>query len=337
MSSSITDLLKIELTLEYESVLTAEHEVESFLLFTQDIPTGNLGFIDSRAATVDVSIRDNEYTIHQSPTLLSSSRAGGTTGAVLWKITPLFAEWISNPTNPLWKTSFLTQDSIVTELGCGISALIPLTLAPSIQHYIATDQEYVRRYFRTNLDENANATSKSKGKSKGAAKNKSKKQGSTKGASASASAVSNLTSNSNIIFTTLDWELDQPALLKQCIQESSDDDDDDDDKGFDLLLSCDCIYNDALITPLVSTCAEICRLRPVYTSTAETERQGSKPTVCIVAQQQRAPEVFESWLRETLREFRVWRISDEVLGDGLKGWKWIFGAFTSGQGEVNAA
>ncbi|KAJ6032202.1 hypothetical protein N7540_002934 [Penicillium herquei] len=308
MSSSITDLLKIG-----EEVTDAEEE--SFLLFTQDIPTGNLGFIDSRAATVDVSIRDNEYTIHQSPTLLSSSRAGGTTGAVLWKITPLFAEWISNPTNPLWKTSFLTQDSIVTELGCGISALIPLTLAPSIQHYIATDQEYVRRYFRTNLDENSNITSKSMGKSKAGTKNKSKKQGSMKGASASASAVSNLTSNPNITFTTLDWELDQPALLKQCIQECSGDD----DKGFDLLLSCDCIYNDALITPLVSTCAEICRLRPAYTPSAERENQALKPTVCIVAQQQRAPEVFESWLRETLREFRVWRISDEVLGNGLKG------------------
>ncbi|KAJ5711436.1 hypothetical protein N7488_005592 [Penicillium malachiteum] len=309
MSPSITDLLKIG-----EEVTDAEEE--SFLLFTQDIPTGNLGFIDSRAATVDVSIRDNEYTIHQSPTLLSSSRAGGTTGAVLWKITPLFAEWISNPKNPLWTTSFLTQDSIVTELGCGISALIPLTLSPSIQHYIATDQEYVRRYFRTNLDENANISSKSKGKSKTSSgtKNKSKKQGSTKGASASASAVSNLTSNSNITFTTLDWELDQPALLKQCIQDSSEE-----DRGFDLLLSCDCIYNDALITPLVSTCAEICRLRPVYTDSGETEDQGLKPTVCIVAQQQRAPEVFESWLRETLREFRVWRISDEVLGDGLKG------------------
>ncbi|KAJ5738897.1 hypothetical protein N7493_002052 [Penicillium malachiteum] len=310
MSPSITDLLKIG-----EEVTDAEEE--SFLLFTQDIPTGNLGFIDSRAATVDVSIRDNEYTIHQSPTLLSSSRAGGTTGAgnPVENHTPLRRLDLKSQ-NPLWTTSFLTQDSIVTELGCGISALIPLTISPSIQHYIATDQEYVRRYFRTNLDENANIT-KSKGKSKTSTgtKNKSKKQGSTKGASASASAVSNLTPNSNITFTTLDWELDQPALLKQCIQESENDE----DKGFDLLLSCDCIYNDALITPLVSTCADICRLRPVYTSSGEAECQGLKPTVCIVAQQQRAPEVFETWLRETLREFRVWRISDEVLGDGLKG------------------
>lgn len=54
---------------------------EAFLLFAQDIPSANLGFVDSRAATVDLVIGEHEYCIHQSPTLLSSSRAGGTTGA----------------------------------------------------------------------------------------------------------------------------------------------------------------------------------------------------------------------------------------------------------------
>jgi hypothetical protein len=51
----------------------------------------NLGFIDSRAASVDVSVADRDYTIHQSPTVLSSSRAGGTTGAgrfFLFTLTP---------------------------------------------------------------------------------------------------------------------------------------------------------------------------------------------------------------------------------------------------------
>lgn len=55
--------------------------LEAFLLFSQDIPTTNLGFVNSRATTLDLTIRGNEYTIHQSPTILSSSRAGGTTGA----------------------------------------------------------------------------------------------------------------------------------------------------------------------------------------------------------------------------------------------------------------
>src|SRR4051812_44360324 len=58
-----------------------KHTTESFLLFAQDIPTNNLGMIDSRAQSVEVSIHGNEYTIHQSPALLSGHRAGGTTGA----------------------------------------------------------------------------------------------------------------------------------------------------------------------------------------------------------------------------------------------------------------
>lgn len=51
------------------------------MLYSQPIPSMNLGFVDSRAASVDVSVADRDYTIHQSPTVLSSSRAGGTTGA----------------------------------------------------------------------------------------------------------------------------------------------------------------------------------------------------------------------------------------------------------------
>ncbi|KAJ5233049.1 hypothetical protein N7468_006005 [Penicillium chermesinum] len=299
-----------------EEVLDAEEE--AFLLFSQDIPTANLGFVDSRATEVEVAIRDVEYTIHQSPTLLASSRAGGTTGAVVaspgalrpirsrpnmiqscGKSPPLFAQWISSPSNPLWKHSLLSSDSTVAELGCGISALVALTLAPSVQHYIATDQEYVRRLFRTNLEANTSApASASKPKSKSKSKVK-------------ASAPSAL----NITFTTLDWELDQPGLLKSCIEGSQSTSE---DLGFDLLISCDCIYNEALVPPFVRTCAELCRLRPVYHDT-QADGAGAQPTICVVAQQQRSPEVFETWLRETLRYFRVWRLNDEVLGDELKG------------------
>lgn len=57
------------------------NNIESFLLFSQDIPSTNLGFVDPRAPVVDVTVRDRDYEIQQSPTLLSSSRAGGTTGA----------------------------------------------------------------------------------------------------------------------------------------------------------------------------------------------------------------------------------------------------------------
>jgi len=56
-------------------------EEEAFLLFTQPIPSQNLGFVDSKASTLELTIGDRDLTIHQSPTILSSSRGGGTTGA----------------------------------------------------------------------------------------------------------------------------------------------------------------------------------------------------------------------------------------------------------------
>ncbi|PYH89639.1 hypothetical protein BO71DRAFT_487759 [Aspergillus ellipticus CBS 707.79] len=300
-------------------------EEESFLLFSQDIPSANLGFVDSRATTIDLTIHDTDYTIHQSPTLLSSSRAGGTTGAVLWKITPLIAEWLlSNTQNPLWTHSLLTPSSTIVELGCGISALNALALAPKIAHYIATDQEYVYRLFRQNLDANG-GTQQQQQKSAGKQQQKDKGKKKQKGGGGAEAQT-----QSNIIFTGLDWELDVAGSLKEGvgIDTSGDTDrgggdgdwDGEEDKGFDVVLSCDCIYNDALVAPLVRTCADLCRLRPVYRDGEEKEQRGRgrKPTVCVIAQQQRSPEVFEAWLQETMRVFRVWRVSDEMLGEKLK-------------------
>ncbi|PIG85147.1 hypothetical protein AARAC_011850 [Aspergillus arachidicola] len=249
-------------------------EEECFLLFAQDIPSANLGFVDSRATSVDVTIHGQDYTINQSPTLLSSSRAGGTTGAVL-------------------------------ELGCGISGLIALALSPKITHYIATDQEYVHRLLRSNLESNAPSQHP---KSKAGSHRKPSKHGPNNNNNKTAQK-----STPNITFTTLDWETDDPALLKDSIA-TNDGNTRREDRGFDVLISCDCIYNEALIAPFVRTCADVCRLRAVYGPEKELGDEEMRPTVCVIAQQQRSPEVFEAWLRETMRVFRVWRVGDEVLG-----------------------
>jgi hypothetical protein len=55
--------------------------VETFLVFSQDIPSNSLGFVDSKATSLDFSIGGHDYEVRQSPTLLSSNRKGGTTGA----------------------------------------------------------------------------------------------------------------------------------------------------------------------------------------------------------------------------------------------------------------
>jgi hypothetical protein len=51
------------------------------LLFSQSIPSQNLGFVDSRATSIEIAVGGRDLTIRQSPTILSSTRDGGTTGA----------------------------------------------------------------------------------------------------------------------------------------------------------------------------------------------------------------------------------------------------------------
>jgi len=267
-------------------------EEESFLLFSQSIPSQNLGFVDSKATLLELTINGRDLTIHQSPTILSSNRGGGTTGAVVWKITPLFASWITS-SNLLFKHGVLDSSSTVLELGCGISGIIGLSLAPLIYSYVLTDQEYVLKLLHQNLAENQQDTSSS---NKGRKSNAKPKRG-------SAPAIQQK-EGSNITATSLDWETDEvtPSLAGS---ESK--------RSIDAVIACDCIYNDALIEPLVQTCIDVCKLRK-----SEDNGEGNEPTVCIVAQQLRSAEVFEGWLKAFHKAFRVWRVPDGELVDGLK-------------------
>ena len=207
-------------------------------------------------------------------------------------------------TNPLWTRHVLGGDEAVIELGCGISGLVALTLAPLVRKYVATDQEYVRRFFRQNIEENRHTIATTSSLKKGGASKKVRAAvGSTKRGGKETS------SNSNIDFIPLDWEVDVPsdATLHN-------NNDSNGESGFDLLISCDCIYNEALIPSFVRTCADICLLRSdainKNNDRGEQEDTTTKknPTIAIIAQQQRSPDVFEVWLKETLKFFRVWRI-----------------------------
>ncbi|TVY43798.1 Diaminohydroxyphosphoribosylamino-pyrimidine deaminase [Lachnellula occidentalis] len=266
-------------------------EEEAFLLFTQSIPSQNLGFVDSKASTLELTIGDRDLTIHQSPTILSSNRGGGTTGAVVWKITPLFASWITTSTNPFVKHGILDSNSAVLELGCGISGIIGLTLGPYVASYVLTDQDYVMKLLNQNLAGNCQDTSTSA--SKGRKSNAKPKRGST--------SVNVAQNASKITARHLDWETDEvtASLLGS--------------GSFDAVIACDCIYNDALIQPLVQTCIDACQLK-----LSDTANQKECPTVCIVAQQLRSAEVFEAWLKAFSKAFRVWRLPDEELIHGLK-------------------
>lgn len=243
------------------------------------------------------------------------------------------------------------------ELGCGISGLLALSLAPSIRHYIATDQEYVQRILKENLEENINTapTSGSASRQPSSRNTNSQRRSRKQGGPAkhqhsshshSPSPLRNGRSRNqpdsgsvgNITFVPLDWETDSPETLRRAVHNDisstgsphpsrsssrtrNSQDRGDRDVGFDLVLACDCIYNDALVAPFVKTCADICRLRPAFADETQRDRErggdGRRPTLCIIAQQLRSHEVFEEWVREALMEFRVWRLPDEVIGKQL--------------------
>lgn len=266
----------------------ADPEEETFLLFSQSIPSQNLGFIDAKATSLELSVSDNDLTITQSPGLLSSNRAGGTTGAVVWKITPLIAEWITLNDNVLFKHGVLDLDSQVLELGCGISGIVPIVLSSKIARYIATDQDYVSKLLKQNIEGNLP-------KQKPSTKQK------AVGKSSAASVTRDQQSNIDII--ALDWETSSVSNLSALIGTGSGCK----AQGINVVLACDCIYNEALIEPFVRTCVDLCQPAPANT-----------PTVCVIAQQLRSDLVFQAWLSAFHVVFRVWRVPDEFLIEGLR-------------------
>ncbi|KAI1207086.1 uncharacterized protein F4807DRAFT_213362 [Annulohypoxylon truncatum] len=261
-------------------------EEETFLLFSQHIPSQNLGFVDPKSTTLDINVAGKDYVIHQSPTILN--RPGSTTGAVVWKITPLVADWLARSDNLLWTSGILSPSSNVLELGCGISGLVGLVLAPLLSRYTLTDQSYVARLVEKNIDENSHLQTSSKPST-----TSHKRKG----------RPTVVQSKTELRFLALDWELDEVTSSLTG---------DDKAKSFDVVIACDCIYNDTLIQPLVQTCADVCGLR------SADENATDKPAVCLVAQQLRDPEIFEGWIKEFSRYFRVWRVPDNALTEELR-------------------
>lgn len=147
------------------------------------------------------------------------------------------------------------------------------------------------KLLRQNLSENASVVKKLSGNRKGGSKSKKDASSSSGGAKAQELL------DDKIRALPLDWETDEVANVVGS------------GESFDAVIACDCIYNDALIAPLVATCVDACKLR---------KKGDGEPTVCIVGQQLRSDEVFEGWLREFSRSFRAYRAPDEMLVEGLK-------------------
>lgn len=110
----------------------------------------------------------------------------------------------------------------------------------------------------------------------------------------------------NLNFLTLDWEIDSALSLQSLLADSK-------RMGhctLDVVLACDCVYNESLVAPFVKTCAELCQV--------DEAKPSKQPKICIIAQQLRSPHVFEAWLTSFIESFRVWRVPDALLSDDLK-------------------
>lgn len=207
---------------------------------------------------------------------------------VLWRISPLFVDWMASSNNFILKSGFINPGSTVLELGCGISGLVAMNIAPRVRRYIATDQEYVFKTLRHNLDINVEVPKVPSGP-------KSRKRPKAPNTA--------LKEHRNIETLALDWESSSLQDLAQVLGITA-------TRGsLDMVVACDCVYNETLVDPLVRTCAELCQI---------SIKDCSKPTICVIAQQLRSYSVFEAWLLAFHKLFRVWRVPDELLTPGLR-------------------
>lgn len=204
----------------------------------------------------------------------------------------MFADWIAGKSNVFFETGTLGPSSTVLELGCGVSGIVALAMSKQVARFIATDQEYVFKMLKSNLNENAIRLKSGINITQRRAKPK---------------RHPNLdpTSPSNIEILALDWETSSvsqlPNLLGFTFPLAS--------PEIDVVVACDCIYNEALIGPFIQTCVDICSL-PKSSSVKSS-------TICIIAQQLRSHIVFETWLLAFHKEFRVWRVPDHLLDAAL--------------------
>ncbi|KAF7198297.1 Ribosomal lysine N-methyltransferase 5 [Pseudocercospora fuligena] len=253
---------------------------ETFDLFSQSIPSQDLGMLDAKRNILEVSIAGRDFEIAQSPGLLQSQRDGGTTGAAVWQSTFRFAEWLASPENVLWQSGLLNAETTTLELGCGIAGLVPGVLNGKVRRTVSTDQTYILKTLKENLANNNIASQSFKAKA-------GKKHASP---------------SSQVDIFSLDWEKDDVGSV---MRENGL------DSGVNVLLACDCIYNYALIEPFIQTCKDICSLRT-------SKDQSLFPTAVVIVQQLRQPEVFEQWLTTFHNSFQTWRIPSGLLSPGLK-------------------
>ncbi|ATY64635.1 Cytosine deaminase FCY1 [Cordyceps militaris] len=277
-------------------------EEETFLLYSQPIPSSNLGFVDPRASTVEARVGGADYTIHQSPGVLSSNRAGGTTGA---------GTTARPPSSISPKKRANTKETCAPPPPGQLS--LPRLAAVSRRHlgragarvrHLAA-QRLCARAARRLAHADGPGVRAAVRAAQPRRKHRPVSDRRARRTQIQTRQAAPLRPASNIAFATLDWETDSlPAR-----------------RSYDAVLAVDCVYNYALIPPLVQTCAEACRRRAQQQQEEEAGGDGGsgpRPSLCIVAQQLRNDDVFRTWLAAFVDAFYVWRVPDDKLPEALR-------------------
>jgi hypothetical protein len=127
-----------------------DHVYEIFVTRDTDNTQG-LGIL-SRNNTVELTIGDHDLEITQSISLLQSNSESSTTGAVAWRVSPLLAEWLLDPTSVFHK--LVQPHATIVELGAGVAGILGSILGGKVRQYIATDQEHLLKLLRQNISNN---------------------------------------------------------------------------------------------------------------------------------------------------------------------------------------
>ncbi|KAK9334069.1 hypothetical protein V1520DRAFT_301017 [Lipomyces starkeyi] len=288
---------------------TSEH---IFTLFSQHKPPDNqnLGYISRTAHTLPILIRLHaslirvsvEFEIHQSLELLNSQQENNTTGAVLWQITPLFAEWLLTPGTVFHNLLFGERESgslDVIEIGAGTSGILACALSlPLFAHYendsktgsyIATDQSHILRMLKKTWEVISQLSSIWRRFCCIEPKQP---------------RITHERSGPRIEVLELDWE-----HAKQDIKDihdflwTSQDEAIIAKKEFDIVVACDTVYNDFLIAPFVNALKIL----------------AGENTHILLGMQLRSHDVQEAFLREAQsNSLDVWHVLPEHLSERMQ-------------------
>jgi hypothetical protein len=210
----------------------------------------DLGIISPTSQTLQIHLHNSSsttLTVTQSISSLNSESSS--TGFVIWRICPIFMEFISSKVD--------LRGKFVFELGSGIGGLGPLIVGKECigGTFVASDQYRLTKLLKKNIMDNLDEVGlseriKSETLELLESETKNKKSGKGKGKTQDKNGKRNNIESTNIEVCCFDWEeIDQGLYnLKQLNIEK---------EYPDLIIGCDIVYNDYLIPFLVESIVKL--------------------------------------------------------------------------------